>query len=991
MSNFDSLRSEKPCGRTVFSDLEAYEEILQEDLSGLRSQGYLLRHKKSGARVLLMENDDENKVFAIGFRTPPSDSTGVPHIMEHSVLCGSKEFPVKDPFVELVKGSLNTFLNAMTYPDKTVYPVASCNEKDFQNLMHVYMDAVFYPNIYRHEEIFRQEGWSYKLEEADGKLSYNGVVYNEMKGAFSSPEGVLDRVILNSLFPDTSYAYESGGDPDVIPELTYEQFLDFHKKYYHPSNSYIYLYGDMDMREKLKWLDEAYLSDFDTEPVDSKIRYQEPFDAVREVEMEYSISSGEAEEENTYLSYNKVIGTSLDEKLYLAFQVLDYALLSAPGAPLKKALVDAGIGKDIMGSYDNGIYQPIFSVISKNAEAGQKQDFIDTIEKTLKDIVSKGMDQKALEAGINYHEFRFREADYGNYPKGLMYGLQLFDSWLYDDTKPFLHLQAIPVFEFLKEQVGSGYFEDLIQTWLLDNTHGSIVVVKPERGRTARLELELEQKLQAYKDSLSDAQRDRLVKDTKDLVEYQEGEDSEEDKEKIPILGREDISREIQPVFNEERDVDGTLMVYHEVETNGIGYVSLMFDLSGVPEEELPYVGILQSVLGIIDTAHYEYGELFNEINVHTGGIGTSLEMYPDARHVKEKDFRATFEMKGKALYPKMDVLFSMMLEILTESKLEDEKRLKEILAMLKSRLQMSFQSSGHTTAALRAQSYASPISKFKDDTDGIGFYEAVKEIEEHFEEHKEELKSHLKKLAAQLFCAENMMVSLTSGKEGTEAAVRGIRLLKDGLFTPEAADAGRRCVLHCRKRNEGFKTSSKVQYVARVGNFVDNGAQYSGALQILKVLLSYGYLWQNIRVKGGAYGCMCNFNRIGEGYLISYRDPNLEKTLEVYESVVDYLREFDVSERDMNQYIIGTISNMDRPMTPAAKGDRSMNLYMNHISEEMIRSERMEVLDAGPKEIRELADVVEAALKADQLCVIGSEEKIEACKELFMEVKTLF
>ena len=991
MSDFDSLRSEKPRRHSVFSDLEAYEEILQEDLSDLRSQGYLLRHKKSGARVLLMENDDENKVFAIGFRTPPSDSTGVPHIMEHSVLCGSKEFPVKDPFVELVKGSLNTFLNAMTYPDKTVYPVASCNDMDFQNLTPLHMDAVFYPNIYRHEEIFRQEGWSYKLEEADGKLSYNGVVYNEMKGAFSSPEGVLDRVILNSLFPDTSYAYESGGDPDVIPELTYEQFLDFHKKYYHPSNSYIYLYGDMDMREKLKWLDEAYLSDFDTEPVDSKIRYQEPFDGVLEVEMGYSISSGEAEEENTYLSYNKVIGTSLDEKLYLAFQVLDYALLSAPGAPLKKALVDAGVGKDIMGSYDNGIYQPIFSVISKNAEAGQKQDFIDTIEKTLKDIVSKGMDQKSLEAGINYHEFRFREADYGNYPKGLMYGLQLFDSWLYDDTKPFLHLQAIPVFEFLKEQVGSGYFEDLIQTWLLDNTHGSIVVVKPKRGRTARLELELEQKLQAYKDSLSDAQRDRLVKDTKDLVEYQEGEDPEEDKEKIPVLGREDISREIQPVFNEERDVDGTLMVYHEVETNGIGYVSLMFDLSGVPEEELPYVGILQSVLGIIDTAHYEYGELFNEINVHTGGIGTSLEMYPDARHVKEKDFRATFEMKGKALYPKMDVLFSMMLEILTESKLEDEKRLKEILAMLKSRLQMSFQSSGHTTAALRAQSYASPISKFKDDTDGIGFYEAVKEIEEHFEEHKEELKSHLKKLAAQLFCAENMMVSLTSGKEGTEAAVRGIRLLKDGLFTQETADTGRRCVLHCRKRNEGFKTSSKVQYVARVGNFVDNGAQYSGALQILKVLLSYGYLWQNIRVKGGAYGCMCNFNRIGEGYLISYRDPNLEKTLEVYESVVDYLREFDVSERDMNQYIIGTISNMDRPMTPAAKGDRSMNLYMNHISEEMIRSERMEVLDAGPKEIRKLADVVEAALKADQLCVIGSEEKIEACKELFMEVKTLF
>lgn len=991
MGGFDSLQSKKTGRQGMFSDLDAYEEILQEDLSDLKSKGYLLKHKKSGARILLMENDDENKVFAIGFRTPPSDSTGVPHIMEHSVLCGSRDFPVKDPFVELVKGSLNTFLNAMTYPDKTVYPVASCNDKDFQNLMHVYMDAVFYPNIYRHEEIFRQEGWSYKLEEADGELSYNGVVYNEMKGAFSSPEGVLDRVILNSLFPDTSYAYESGGDPDVIPELTYEQFLDFHRKYYHPSNSYIYLYGDMDMREKLKWLDEKYLSAFNLESVDSKIRYQKPFDKMEEIEMEYSISSEEAEEENTYLSYNKVISTSLDEKLYLAFEVLDYALLSAPGAPLKKALVEAGIGKDIMGSYDNGIYQPIFSVISKNADLEQKQAFIDTVENTLRDIVKQGIDKKALEAGINYHEFRFREADYGNYPKGLMYGLQMFDSWLYDESKPFLHIQAIPVFEFLKKQVGTGYFEGLIQTWLLDNPHGSIVVVKPERGRTARLDKELAEKLKAYKGSLTKEQREKLVKDTAALVEYQESEDAKEDREKIPVLGREDISREIAPIYNDVKDVDGIPLVHHNVETNGIGYVTLMFDLSGVPEEELPYVGMLQSVLGMIDTAHYEYGELFNEINVHTGGIGTSLEMYPDVRGVEEKDFRATFEMKGKALYPKIDVLFSMMREILMESKLEDEKRLKEILSMLKSRLQMVFLSSGHTTAALRAQSYASPISKFKDDTDGIGYYEAVKEMEEHFEEHRGKLVKHLQKLARQLFSADNLMVSLTSSGEGLETVENGIRMLKDKLFTGPKADTEPRCILHCRKRNEGFKTSSKVQYVARVGNFIDNGAQYSGALQILKVILSYDYLWQNIRVKGGAYGCMCNFNRIGEGYLISYRDPNLEKTMQVYEEVVDYLKEFDVNERDMNQYIIGTISNMDRPMTPSAKGDRSMNLYMNHVSEDMIRRERAEVLDATAEDIRKLAAVMEAMLKADQLCVIGSEEKIEEQKELFTEVKTLF
>ncbi len=979
-------------------DLTAYEVIQDRDLSDLKSRGILLKHKKSGARVLLMKNDDENKVFSVGFRTPPSDSTGVPHIMEHSVLCGSREFPVKDPFVELVKGSLNTFLNAMTYPDKTVYPVASCNDKDFQNLIHVYMDAVFYPNIYQSDKTFRQEGWSYHLDDPDGELTLSGVVYNEMKGAFSSPEGVLDRVILNSLFPDTSYANESGGDPEVIPELTYEQFLDFHRKYYHPSNSYIYLYGDMDMEEKLRWLDEKYLSAFDAIEVDSAIRYQQPFAEMKEIVQEYSIASDESVSDNTYLSYNKVIGTSLDEKLYLAFQILDYALLSAPGAPLKKALLDAGIGKDIMGSYDNGVYQPIFSVIAKNANMEQKEAFIRVIEDTLKNIAENGIDQKALRAGINYHEFRFREADFGNYPRGLMYGLQLYDSWLYDEEKPFIHMEAIPTFEFLKSQVETGYFEDLIRTYLLDNTHGSIVIIRPEQGRTARMDRELAKKLQSYKDSLTPEEIQKLVQDTKELEEYQEEESAPEDLEKIPVLKREDISRDIAPVYNDEKEIGGVKMVHHNVETNGIGYVTLMFDLSGIKEEKLPYVGILQSVLGIIDTANYEYGELFNEINVHTGGIGTSLELYTNVTKVKEKEFRATFEMKGKALYPKMDVLLSMMREILMESKLDDEKRLKEILAMLKSRLQMSFLSSGHTTAALRSLSYTSPIAKFKDDTDGIGYYETVKAIEEDFEGHKEELIRSLKAIAAKIFRADNMMVSYTSSEEGLEPMEKAFAAVGGRLNDAAAGAVGDvtidevsgPCILHCRKRNEGFKTSSKVQYVARTGNFIDGGAEYTGALQILKVILSYDYLWQNIRVKGGAYGCMSSFNRIGEGYLISYRDPNLKKTMEIYEGVVDYLKNFNVSDRDMNKFIIGTISNIDRPMNPAAKGSRSMNLYMNRVSEEMIRKERAQILDADQADIRALAEVLEAMLKENSLCVIGSEEKIEENREMFMEVKTL-
>ena len=965
--------------------LQAYELQKEEDLPGIQAKGYLMRHKKSGARVLLVENNDENKVFSIGFRTPPSDSTGVPHIMEHSVLCGSKNFPAKDPFVELVKGSLNTFLNAMTYPDKTVYPVASCNDKDFQNLMHVYMDAVLHPNIYQHEEIFRQEGWSYKLDSLDDKLEYNGVVYNEMKGAFSSPEGVLDRVVLNTLFPDTSYANESGGDPEVIPELTYEQFLDFHRKYYHPSNSYIYLYGDMDMEEKLKWLDLEYLSKYEEIQVDSKIKYQEPFAEVVEKEIAYSIASDESESENTYLSYNKVIGTSLDRELYLAFQILDYALLSAPGAPLKKALTDAGIGKDIMGSYDNGIYQPIFSVIAKNAEKSQKDIFVETVEEVLRTLVTDGIDKKALEAGINYHEFRYREADFGNYPKGLMYGLQMMDSWLYDDEKPFIHIEALDTFEFLKKQVQTDYYEQLIQKYLLDNTHGAIVVVKPERGRAARMEKELEEALQAYKMSLSKEEQERLVERTKALEAYQSEPDAEEDLERIPILKREDISREIAPIINEELTLAGVPVVFHEIETNGIGYMDVMFDASDIAEEELPYLGILQSVLGIIDTTHYEYGELFNEINVHTGGIGTSLELYNDVTNVKEKAFRSTFEVKAKALYQKLPMAFEMIGEILSESKLEDTKRVKEILAMLKSRLLMKFQSSGHTTAALRAMSYASPSAKLKDMTSGIEFYEKVAYLEEHFEEEKARLTEILANLTKKLFRSDRMMISFTASKAGLSGMETMIEGLKGKLFEEETKETP--CILHCEKKNEGFKTASKVQYVARAGNFIDQGVPYHGALQILKVILSYDYLWQNVRVIGGAYGCMTNFNRIGEGYFVSYRDPNLKRTMDVYEGVVDYLENFTVTDRDMTKYIIGTMSNIDQPMTPAIKGERSMNLYMNRVSEEMIQKERCQILEAQQEDIRKLAPVVEAVLRADQICVIGGEEKIEEDRELFQNI----
>ncbi len=465
-----------------FNHLAAYEVLEEKKLDDIKSEGCLLRHKKSGARISLISNEDENKVFYIGFRTPSLDSTGAAHILEHSVLCGSKKFPVKDPFVELVKSSLNTFLNAMTYSDKTIYPVASCNDKDFQNLMEVYLDAVLYPNIYQYKEIFCQEGWHYEMEDMDAPLTINGVVYNEMKGVFSSPDEVLSREIMSALYPDTSYFFESGGDPEVIPELSYEKFLAFHQKYYHPVNSYVYLYGDMDMEEKLEWLDQEYLSKFDKIEVESQVKEQKPFEEMRQVEFSYNISSGESLEDNTYLSYNVSTGNILDKTLYVAFDILDYALLSAPGAPLKQALLDAKIGKDIMASFDNSTLQPMFSIVAKNSNLEKKEEFLGIIRKVLKEQVEQGINKKSLLAGINSYEFQYREGDYGSYPKGLMLGIRCLDSWLYDDSRPFLHLEELAVIEYLKQQVDSGYFESLVQKYLLDNSHAAVVIAKPEYG-----------------------------------------------------------------------------------------------------------------------------------------------------------------------------------------------------------------------------------------------------------------------------------------------------------------------------------------------------------------------------------------------------------------------------------------------------------------------------------------------------------------------------
>jgi Zn-dependent M16 (insulinase) family peptidase len=968
-------------------NLSAYALVAEEELNDINSLGLLLRHNKTGARVVVITNDDNNKVFSIGFRTPPINSTGVPHIIEHSVLCGSKEFPSKDPFVELAKGSLNTFLNAMTYPDKTVYPVASCNEKDFQNLIHVYMDAVFYPNIYKRKEIFYQEGWHYELLKEEDDLTYNGVVYNEMKGAFSSPEQQLFRTIQNSLFPDTSYGVESGGDPDYIPDLTYEEFLDFHSRYYHPTNSYIYLYGDMDVNEKLEWLDTAYLQHFDHNPVDSEIQFQQPFDIAHDVESYYSLSENESSKLSTYLSYNFSIGTSLDRELSMAFQIIEYVVLAAPGAPLKQSLLDAGIGKDILSSFDADTFQPIFSVVAKNAEYEQKDKFVSLIRSTLEQLIQDGLDEKSLKAAINYFEFKYREADYGQFPKGLMYGLQLMTSWLYDDNKPFLKLNSNQVFKMLKDMIGTDYYIKLIQDYLLNNTHVSLVTLIPQTGLTAKKEEALKQKLSDYKQSLSGDELAKIIEETKQLKAYQEEPSTKEEMEKIPLLSREDIDKTAQPIYIEEKEIDGIVITHHNVFTNGIAYMKLLFDLREIPKELTPYIGLLSTVLGYINTEHYTFQELANEINIHTGGISSDVAVYGKKGNTSE--YLPVMQLDVKVLYEEMDNAFDLLKEIISFTKLKDEKRLLEIISEIKSRLQMRLNSSGHVVAVDRAMSYISETSRFNEETKGIAYFKFIENLEANFKNEVAGLALKLEALMNYIFREENLTISFTSNEEGLETLTGKLLPFVDQLKKEPVNKVNQSFEL--KRLNEGFKTSGQVQYVARTGNFFKAGYEYTGALEVLKVIMSYDYLWINIRVKGGAYGCMCGFSNIsGNGYFTSYRDPNLKETNAIYEKAYDYIKNFTVDERDMTKYIIGTISNIDTPRTPRTKGSVSLGAFLSGITQEDLQKQRDEILNVTVEDIRNLADIVKAIMDDNNLCVIGSEKKIEENKAMFHEVKNL-
>ena len=950
----------------------------------IATEAFLFQHEITGARLLFLENEDDNKVFSISFRTPPADNTGVAHIVEHSVLCGSRKFNLKEPFVELVKGSLNTFLNAMTFPDKTMYPVASRNDKDFQNLMDVYLDAVFFPNIYKYPEILMQEGWHYEIEDKADELTYKGVVYNEMKGVFSSPESILDSKIFSSLFPNSTYGFESGGDPDEIIDLTNEQFLEFHAKYYHPSNSYIYLYGKMDILEKLQFLNTEYLSNFTPLSVNSAIDKQELFTECVEKNDYYPVSTNEELHDKTFLSLNYIVGDIKEAEEMLAFQILEHLLLKTQAAPLKKALVDAQLGKDVLSMFNNDILQPTFSIILNGSNKDKKADFIKVITETLNKLVENGIDKKLIEASISLLEFKLREADFGHSPKGLIYNIKCMTSWLYDQD-PFMYLEYETILNTIKNEKDNNYFENLIKNKILNNSHKTLVILEPKKGLAEEKEAEIKAQLEAVKKDLSVEQIDKLILQTAQLKERQEQPDTPESLASIPLLEISDINKDSEKLVFQEKNEAETKVLLHNLNTNKIAYLSLYFDAGVLPENLIHYTYLFSELLGKVDTVNYKYADLANEININTGGIGFDLYAYSKDENYSE--YYPKFKIKAKALIEKIPSLTNLLTEIMHNSLFVNKKRIKELVDQIKASMEMSLIRNAQQVAASRVTAYFSDSAKYNE-LGSLSFYEFINNFSKNFDDEFNMLQERFVEVKEYIFNKNNLLTSITlTEAEYNEFVVHYKNLVKSLNNQPFEQQKYNFSLV---KLNEGLMTSGKVQYVAKGANFMKLGYHYTGSLKVLETILRYDYFWNKIRVQGGAYGAFTHFRTNGNMVFGSYRDPNLTETIDVYNETANYLRNFAVSEREMTKYIIGTISGVDSPLTPQMKGALATECYISNVNDIKIQQERAEILQTNQDTIKGLADLIEAAMQENYLCVVGSESKITQHKEVFGQTKHL-
>jgi len=953
-----------------------------ERIDEINGTAYEMKHEKSGARLIYIDSPDSNKVFNIAFRTTPHNSTGVAHIMEHSVLCGSRKFPLKEPFVELVKGSLNTFLNAMTYPDKTMYPVASKNDKDFHNLMDVYLDAVFYPRVREDAEIVMQEGWHYELENADDELTYKGVVFNEMKGVYSSPDSVLERQMMRELFPDTTYGVDSGGDPDYITDLTYEEFQEFYRVHYHPSNSYIFLYGDMNIEEQLAFLNDEYLSHFDAIDVHTEVAIQAPFTEGKVVSYPYSVGSEEPTDNRTLHSFAYVLPDVTPEHS-LAFEVLTHALLTSPAAPLKQALVKAGIGSDISGYYLDSIRQPMWTVQATGSNLDKQADLQRIVESTLQELCDKGLDKELLEASLNSIEFALRESDFGGRPIGLAYIIRMMDNWLYDnDPLELLHYEE--ALTNIRKGLAGTYFEDLIRHSILNNNHKVLVSIYPERGLQERKDAEVKEHLANVKANMTSEEIEAIVEQTKRLKIRQETPDSDEALASIPLLELSDLNPNIEAVERRESKIGNTTVHFVPTFTKGINYVGLYFKLNCLTEEELFYADILSDILGRIDTSERGYEALAKDINMNLGGLSSDITAI--SKDGKRDEFTPLMIVRAKALHSKLPDLCRLINEVVKKADYSDDQRLTELVQESKAIWDNEAFRRGNSIVSQRVMAQVSAVGKFRDNGN-LGYYQKISELASN-PAALPLLPEKLAEVARKIFRANNVDIMFV-GEEGELEAFE--KLMKPFVETWDATDLSDDVLQISRlSGNDGIVTAGKVQYVAQGGNFIDHGFKHVGPMSVLETILRYEYLWIRIRVQGGAYGAFANFYDDGNMIFCSYRDPNLLETLNVYKELPQYLRDFTLTDREMRKYIIGTMSSLDLPMTPALRGPRAMGMYFSGAKLEDKVEFRKQVIACKPEDIVALADVVEPVLNDNHICTMGNEQKIKDAGNVFDNIVSL-
>jgi len=945
----------------------------------VNAECFLYEHVKSGARLFKIASSDENKTFSINFKTTPTSDNGVAHIMEHSVLNGSKNFPVKSPFDVLSKGSLKTFLNAMTSKDITMYPFASMNDKDYFNLMHVYLDAVLNPLIYTETRILEQEGWHYELTDKDAPVTIKGVVYNEMKGAFSNPSRDVTYNLYKNLFPDNIYGNESGGYPSAITTLTQEEFVAFHKKYYHPENSYIYIYGNGNLDKEMEFIDREYLSKYTRLNNKAIINDQKGFAAMKDVNAYYSVMEGDNTKDKTFLSLSLVAGYNTDYALTMALDIICEALINQESAPVRLALEKAGIGQDVSASLSD-FKQNIISITVKNANLEDKAKFKEIVISTLTEAVKKGIDKKDIQGILNRMEFQLREGN--DAQKGLSYMNQIHAGWVFAEN-PFLGLEYEKTLTAVKQSLTSNYLEKIIEKYFLNNNHSLLLAVEPKPGLDKEKNAKLEQDLKDYKAKLDEKAINSLVQKTKELIAFQKREDTPEALATIPMLSLSDINPKATWYGCEEKQADGTKVLHYPDFTNNIIYCDLYFDMNTLPKELIPYASLLSNILTSLNTEKYTYGELNQLLNINTGGFYTSLNTYLESQD--DNKMIAKFGVSSKVINTGSTKMFELVAEILNHTKYIDTERLKAVLVRQQSQLDSYVKRDGLGIATTRLSSYMNNEGMFDELTNGLEYYWFVTKLLKDFDKNANQIAADLKKVADLLFTKENMIATTTCSKD--DYAIFAKELGKFKKLLPSAKPVVNAWKFDFTKKNEGILTASKVQYVIAGYNLKKIGYQWDGKLRVLNQIMSTDWLKNQIRVIGGAYGGFSSISTNGDIVFNSYRDPNLKSTIDNYNGTPNYLSTFEADDKTMTRYIIGTISKIDVPTTPRQRGGSSIIYYFSKRSLADIQKDRDAILSTKVSDIKGYSKLISDILSQKAICVYGNEDKIKAEKENLNEL----